>query len=164
MAVDKLLELKTVIAEILVESLKINLVANDPYTPLSGQITIPNSLRDSNLYNEISYEIVGNNVSILMPSYAIFVDQGRRPGRFPNIRAIERWILAKFTSGQLQGILRTPGGLNTVVFLISRSIARLGIRPRRFIEQSINDTVASKRFDIALEGYIDQELIKIFLI
>lgn len=154
---DRLLILKETIAEILVESLKMNLIANDrpPY---------PNSLRESNLYESISYVIEGDNVSISIPSYAIFVDQGRRPGKFPNITAIERWILRKFTSTQLRNILDSPGGLNTVVFLIARSIARNGIRPKPFIEQSINDLVGSQRFDIALNGFIDEELIRIFLI
>lgn len=162
---DKLLELKTIIAELLVETLKMNLVANDPYTPWSNPaLTVPNSLRDSSLYDNISYVVEGDSVLIYMPTYAIFVDQGRRRnGRFPNITAIRQWLIRKFTPAQLANVLASPGGINTVVYLIGRSIQRFGIRPRPFIEQSIEDVVSSKRFDIALDGYIDQELIKIFL-
>jgi len=110
---DNLLILKETIAEILVESLKMNLIANDPY--VVGGNTYP-GLIDSNLYNEITYEIQGDSVVILMPSYAVYVDSGRRPGVWPNIDAIERWILRKFNTTQLRRILQTPGGLNSVVF------------------------------------------------
>ncbi len=157
---DNLLILKETIAEILVESLKMNLIANDPY--VVGGNTYP-GLIDSNLYNEITYEIQGDSVVILMPSYAVYVDSGRRPGVWPNIDAIERWILRKFNTTQLRRILQTPGGLNSVVFLISRAIARRGIRPRPFIEASIEETVTAIRFDIALDRFIEDELIKIFL-
>jgi len=173
---DKLLILKETIAEILVETLKMNLIANDPY--VVGGNTYP-GLIDSNLYNDITYEIEGNSVVILMPSYAVYVDSGRagngvalnakrkkgdpKERGFPNIGMIRRWIERKFTSSQLANIYASPGGLNTVVYLISRTIARRGIRPRPFIQASLDELVNSLRFDIALDGFIDQELIKIFL-
>jgi hypothetical protein len=157
---DNLLILKETIAEILVESLKMNLIANDPY--VVGGNTYP-GLIDSNLYNEITYEIEGESVVILMPSYAVYVDSGRRAGVWPNIDAIERWILRKFSTTQLRRILTTPGGLNSVVFLISRAIARRGIQARPFIQASIDEAVTAIRFDIALDRFVEEELIKIFL-
>lgn len=156
---DTLLTLKETIAEILVESLKANLILNDPYV-VNGRTYA--GLQNSNLYDNITYTVEGDDVLVYMPTYAIFVDQGRRPGRFPNIDAIRNWIIKKFSASQLSQILAGPG-LNAVTFLIARAISRRGIRPRPFIEQSIEDTIGSKRFDIALEGYIDQELINIFI-
>jgi hypothetical protein len=173
---DNLLILKETIAEILVESLKMNLIANDPY--VVGGNTYP-GLINSNLYNDITYEIQGDSVVILMPSYAVYVDSGRvgngvalnakrkkgdpKERGFPNIDAIERWILRKFSSSQLTRIYASPGGLNTVVYLISRTIARRGIQARPFIQASLDEAVNSLRFDIGLDAFIDQELIKIFL-
>jgi len=74
----------------------------------------------------------GVSLGILMPRYAEFVDKGRRPGaKMPPLQPIKNWAkekgLPQFRDKKGRYISN-----NSRAFLIARSIARDGIKPRPF--------------------------------
>ena len=62
--------------------------------------------------------------------YAGVIEQGRRPGKFPPVTAIERWVTRKLG---LKG-----AEARTAAFLIGRAIQRRGIRARRILTDPAN--------------------------
>ena len=70
-------------------------------------------------------------------NYAYFVDQGRRPGRYPPLAPIDRWVTQK---ARIQGIRDEKGRFmkrKTLVFLIRRSIGTYGYAGIHFIDKAI---------------------------
>ena len=81
-----------------------------------------------------------------MPSYYFFVEQGRKPGRFPPLRVIDRWAVQK---RGLRSIRDEKGRFiprKTQVFLIARSIARYGFKGTPFLDNAV-DAVLPKIID-----------------
>lgn len=105
----------------------------------------------NNLSNNIDVKVSESNdiidVSIEMPEYGKFVDEGRkgkgpydrktykRGGGFPPIKAIKEWIKEKPIS--LKGGVK----LETAAFLIGRKIYEEGIKPKPFIQTSIERAI-----------------------
>jgi len=78
---------------------------------------------------------------VSMPSYYFFIEQGRKPGRFPPLRAIDRWVIQK---KGLSGIRDERGRFlprKTQVFLIARSIAQYGFGGTPFLDNAINKVI-----------------------
>lgn len=114
-----------------------------------------NTLHDSNLYKEMEYSVDPNKgmVEVLINSYAEYVDMGRmskgevatgkfKPmkfGGFPPLRVIRDWIVEK--------LHETP--TNRLIYLIGRSIAEKGIRPRPVFSYAWRD------LDDMLPEYLD---------
>lgn len=88
-------------------------------------------------------------LEIEMAAYAQFIEEGRRKGaKQPPSMAIKEWILQK-------GI-RTPQKytLDGFAFVIARSISRKGIKPRPFIQTTVDQTMKNKGYDLILDGII----------
>jgi len=58
---------------------------------------------------------------LIAPEHWVFVDKGRKPGKFPPPKAIERWIKAKPVG--FEGIK-----ISSLAYLIGRKIAKDGIK------------------------------------
>lgn len=58
-------------------------------------------------------------------AYAIYADQGRRPGRQPPVAAIAAWMRAKGLGDWRRG-----------AWAIARAIAQRGVRPRRYMQRA----------------------------
>jgi len=71
--------------------------------------------------------------TISMNEYGAFVNDGRRPGKFPPRQKIEDWINKKGIKPKTLKSGKTPT-LRQLGFLIGRSIARSGIQPVRFFD------------------------------
>jgi len=107
------------------------------------------------LYNSISFEIdTKGQVTFLADDSAKFVESGRRPNsRFPPPQVIAKWA-------KIKGIpqFRDKKGRyisnDSRTFLLSRSIAKKGIRPFPFysdaIEESIDQLADSQEEALAL--------------
>lgn len=119
---------------------------------------ILNDVNASNtLYNSISYIVEnGNNsfeVKLSLVDYWRRVEEGRKPGKFPPISAIEKWI-------EIKPVLPRPmsnGKLPTtaqLAFLISRKIALEGIEPRPLLQETIDNV-----WDV-MEEYLEEALVK----
>jgi len=92
------------------------------------------SLATGQLARGIAYQVVeneeGTNLQITVPGYGQFVDQGRRPGKMPPVQPIIDWVRVKR--------IRTPQYTTEQMgWAIAKSIAKKGIRPKPFIENSI---------------------------
>lgn len=84
--------------------------------------------------NSYSIKIEGNQ-------YGLAVDKGRAPGRFPNIGDIADWIRNKpisirdIRTGKFK--TKTDSSINSLAYVIGRSISQKGIKPTNFISDAI---------------------------
>lgn len=109
------------------------------------------------LYNSVTYMVKNGNsvfeVQLSLEDYWKYVENGRKPGKWPPISAIEKWI-------EIKPVLPRPmsnGKLPTtqqLAFLISRKIGLEGIAPRPLLQQSIEEV-----WDIMRE-YLEEALAK----
>lgn len=83
-----------------------------------------------NLRNSISIitEQTANSVLIDMNSldYFKYVDQGRKPGKFPPPSSLQNWVL--------KNLRPSPKELKSVTYLVARSIARNGIKGKEILK------------------------------
>lgn len=123
-------------------------------------------IASGNLYNQTKVFFEGSlqegNLQMVVDfgsaDYWYFVNDGRRPGRYPPIRPIDRWVIIK---PQMRGIVRDDRGRfvsrKSLVFLIRRSLAKYGYKATHFldnaVEKSINQIVEG--FGEAAELYIN---------
>lgn len=89
----------------------------------------------SNLEKSIVGRKINNadGFTISMNDYGAFVNDGRKPGKFPPRQKIEDWITDKGIKPKTLKSGKTPT-LRQLGFLIGRSIARSGIQPVRFFD------------------------------
>lgn len=119
-----------------------------------------------NLIQSITYQTQqseeGAFVKISVPGYGKFVDEGRRPGdKMPPIQPILEWIKVRR--------IRTPEYTQPqLAWAIAKSIAKRGIRPTPFIQNSIEFALANfgKELDAvagpAIAADINQSIITVF--
>lgn len=76
------------------------------------------------LYNSINYQIVDNgdtlSLAFAMEDYGQYVNEGRKPGKFPPLNAIKKWLKIK-------------GIDEDAAFPIAKHIEREGIEPTYFM-------------------------------
>ena len=118
--------------------------------------TIVNRYRDKiseyasgKLYKTIDYSITSQNdsylVTINLEEYWKFIEKGRRPGaKMPPVSAIENWIKVRKIIPRpvtlKSGKQRVPT-VQQLAYVIARSIAKQGIKPRPFMSESIDQTI-----------------------
>jgi hypothetical protein len=94
------------------------------------------------LYNSVSYTFNPATLEIdfFYEDYGEFVESGRKPGRFPPPRAIAKWArikgLPQFRDKKGRYISN-----DSRAFLLSRAIAKKGIRPFPFFTDAIEDSI-----------------------
>ena len=113
--------------------------------------TVELVLRRTNIKSDKAEETIVDttqgSVSIYLPDHYEFIDEGRRPGKRPPVRAIIDWIR--------EDRIIIPSGMkiNQFAFLVARSIGRRGIKPRPFADvlaDEITEIIADyivKEFD-----------------
>lgn len=93
------------------------------------------------------------NVTIHLEDYYRYVEEGRRPGRFPPVDAILSWIQAKhIMPREINGKLPTE---NQLAFLIGRKIAEQGIEGTHDFANA-QDTAKSE-FEEAIREALKQD-------
>lgn len=109
------------------------------------------------LINSLDYSVLetvnGYLITITSEPYLQYVDAGRRPGTFPPVKAIEKWV-------KREGIRFEKYTVKQTAFVIARSIKNKGIKPtnvldktKRNILQNI-DKIISKGFSDDIEKEI----------
>lgn len=122
--------------------------------PVSGRYPTPISNRraSSTLYNQLKvYWTEDFNEESVTPTlvvdfgaaedYAYFVDQGRRPGKYPPLAAIDKWVRQK---RGIKGVRDEKGRFisrKSQVFLIRRSIGKYGYAGINFIDNTIESSL-----------------------
>ena len=133
----------------LVEEYKDKLILND-------------AIASGSLYDSITYIIEDRGKSIevklSLNDYAKYIENGRKPGKWPPISAIQKWI-------EIKPVLPRPmsnGQLPTtaqLAFLISRKIGLEGIAPKPLLQECINNVwdVMKEFLEEALAKDIQEE-------
>lgn len=124
---------------------------------------ILNDVNASNtLYNSVTYLVEnGNNsfeVKLSLEHYWKYVENGRKPGKWPPISAIQKWIEIKpvLPRPMANGQLPTTAQL---AFLISRKIGLEGIAPKPLLQECIDNVwdVMKEFLEEALAKDIQEE-------
>lgn len=96
------------------------------------------------LIREFQPPIFNGGIQTNVP-YAIVMDEGRKPGsRFPPAEPITRWIIRHRASFDLPSGKARASALKSLTFLISRKIAKKGIKGTRFFkkaEKAVEDAI-----------------------
>lgn len=117
--------------------------------PISNKYTYPKTppIASGNLINNIDvfwkdgFESGVPQLVVEMPSYWYWVDEGRKPGRYPPLSAIDRWSVVK---QGISGIRDKEGKFiprKTLNFLRARSIAKYGYYKTNFVDKAINNVI-----------------------
>lgn len=119
--------------------------------------------KNGELYNfkEI-VEYKGNifELSVLVPDYWEFAENGRKPGKFPPPDAILKWI--QFKQLVPKAVNGKVPSTSQLVYLISRKIAQKGTQGKHLLQQTIDetyDTLVDKLVE-AITNQLEEELEK----
>lgn len=131
--------------------------ARDYIKILSIMLRKEDKVASGALLNSLSYRIEegGNELLIIIDSnsYMKFVDEGRRPGRYPNMRSLSRWL-------SYRGIDQKA------LFPIARRIAENGIKSSNVLDKTIreiqNSTKLVKKYEDALVDKVEDIIIAQF--
>lgn len=114
---------------------------------LTLQIKKAGKNSSGNLIKSIDYrvQVTAEEIRILVESedYLTYIDEGRKPGSYPDMNAISRWA-------NLKGIPQTA------VFPIARNIFKFGIKPTNIIDNTITQIMNNKNE----EKIMEEELVK----
>lgn len=77
---------------------------------------------------------IQGGISVNVP-HALVMEDGRRPGTFPPVDAMRRWVFLKRGSLGIEA-----KQVNSVAFLIGRSIAKKGIKGRKYFNAALDRT------------------------
>lgn len=146
------------IANLLVENIRKYLRQSwqsQGYGGAPNKMGIGPKIATSDLYNYITPKIefdeqgFPESFNIIMEDYWVFVDEGRKPGKFPPVNAIRNWILDKpINFAPINGRIPT---LKQQTYLIGRSIAKKGTAGTDFTSLALDDTL-----DQSLEMFGDE--------
>ena len=108
-----------------------------------SRLTNNNINSSSELSNTLDFEVTTNDKGYYIKFKALdywkYVEYGRKAGKFPNLKAIERWI-------QIKPIIPRPykGKVPTakeLAYIIGRSIARKGIKPKNTLQYTLDEVM-----------------------
>jgi hypothetical protein len=102
------------------------------------------------LINSLAFEIREEakqiQIILLANDYLKYVDKGRKPGKYPPIKAIAKWV-------QVKGISKEA------IFPIARSIYKFGIKPTNVIQRVIKEFETSPTLQKKYEDEVVNQLI-----
>lgn len=101
---------------------------------------------------------IGDNrfsVSIVLQDYWEYVENGRKPGKFPPPNRIREWILVKPIKPKAGKDGRLPT-VNQLAYLIGRKISLEGIPKRPFFRPAVED--AKRYYEEAIALAIDEDV------
>lgn len=134
------------LAQELLQQYKVNLTSKG-----KGNGELVRSSAANITLNGTTYSIVLN-----LPDYWKYVEEGRRPGKFPPPDAIKKWITVKgILPREINGRLPSE---NQLSFLISRKIARDGIQPTNCLSDAIQKTNIVQRAEQVIADYLSQKV------
>lgn len=114
-----------------------------------------NSIATGELYDSFEKIIeIGEDyysVKISLADYWEYVNNGRKPGKFPPPPAIRNWIEVKPVNPYPLPNGKTPS-VEQLTFLTSRKIANEGIEPTHFFDEAKEQTIRDfeQRIDLAI--------------
>ena len=117
------------------------------------------------LGNTLNYIITNNEgvyeLSLDIQDYWKYVEEGRRPGRFPPINEIKKWIRIKPVLPTIyKGKLPSADQLT---YLIGRKIANKGTRGKYIYKATIDDLGVFEAFNEAIEKDLQSKIDDVFI-
>lgn len=117
------------------------------------------------LIRSIDYKVIEKAnilmVELLAADYLTIVDEGRRPGKQPPTKALDKWVIARgIAPRDKKGRFISR---ESVKFLIARSIGRKGIKPTGVLKKTIDEVYGRKQklLELAAIGDINKMIDKI---
>ena len=108
------------------------------------------------LYNTIRSQIVNDNQLIagdlILNDYWKYIEEGRKPGKFPNVQSIKSWIRQKSIIPKGDKLPNTE----QLSFLISRKIARNGIQGKNLLERAIE--ILERQYNNIIEDSVTKDI------
>jgi len=119
-------------------------------------------IASGNLLNSIQFSINktadGNAVvSIEANEYIIYVDKGRKPGKYAPTKALEAWVKAK-------RIATDKKKVTAIAFAINNKIKREGIKPKPILEKAYSsglpmyDRIINEVMNKDLDKYLNEAI------
>lgn len=108
-----------------------------------------NNLSNSELIKSVEARYSENSIEIWAYEYAIYIDSGRKAGA----RRVPLWALVDWIKRYNIGDGKTS--VNSLAFLIQRSIFENGIKPRPYLDQFTADAVELITAELAAEFEIN---------
>jgi hypothetical protein len=99
----------------------------------------------------------GAIVSIESNEYIVYVDKGRKPGRYAPTKALEAWV-------RQRGIAADKKKVKAIAFAINNKIKREGIKPRPILERAYSnglpmyDKIIDNTLNNDLNNYLNKAL------
>lgn len=94
-----------------------------------------------NLIRSLDFKVIqqvdGLFLQILAAPYFKFVDEGRKPGKMPPVKPIQKW-------SERKGIKFNKMSSRQTAFVIARSIGKKGIRPLNITNRLIQNIMKNK--------------------
>ena len=121
---------------------------------LTQQLLSADKDASGNLIDSLDYEVLktvdGFLLELKAASYLRYVDKGRKPGKMPPTKDIEKWVKEK-------GIqFRSPKGrfitYKQTSFIIAKSIGENGIKATNVIDKT-QQSIISRRDDLLLSAF-----------
>jgi hypothetical protein len=127
-----------------------------------------NKNSSGNLIKSVDYKIIKQAdetiLQLVAADYLEYVDEGRKPGKFPPLKALDKWIVRRgIAPRDKKGKFISRA---SVKFLIARSIAKNGIKGIHVVRKTIEEVYSKKQELIAeavssdIETMIDKIIIK----
>ena len=130
----------------LAEELKKNLIA---------ELRRTKSIATGNLLNSIQFDVKSTSnglyVTMMSNEYIVYVDKGRRPGKYAPVKALEKWVRAK-------GLASGKKEVTSLAFAINNKIKKEGIRPKRVVETALSKSLPL--FDSIIRTTVEKDLQK----
>ncbi len=109
------------------------------------------------LSRSLKYEIRKGTLTFEMAEHGLYVDLGRKPGKYAPVDVIRKWVkqkpvLPRDKKGRF--MKRTPANMKSLAFLLNRSIYKHGIEPTYFFTESFEselDLLERKLPDLIVE-------------
>ena len=121
----------------------LNEIGEKTITLAKKNLKSKDKIASGNLYNSLQYRINQNKLEYEMASYALYVDEGRQPGKGIPVDALKKWL-------KIKGIDEKYS------FVINRAIKKRGIKPTFFFTAAAETT--EKDLDRLLDEYCNSLL------
>lgn len=109
-------------------------------TPISSSNASRRLSNSINVFWETDFEDGQPNLVVELEDYWYFVDQGRRPGRYPPLNVIKQWAQIKPTERYRDSKGRFISN-DARAFLMARSIAKYGYGGNSFFDKGLDNII-----------------------
>ena len=118
-----------------------------------------NLIANTNVYWKEGFEQGKPELIVEMPDYYFFVENGRRPGKYPPLAKVRQWAQVKKGISRYRDKKGRFIKRRSFAFAIQTNIKKFGIRPSNFLDKAVNLLETDQRILDALGEEAFEELI-----